>query len=67
MNSNFSITALCGIIKNMKRKTSFSISPEALTMLKEIAERKGVSMASVIEILIREEFNKAKVGERKCQ
>lgn len=38
----------------MKVSTSFRLSKMALRLLKLLAERKGLSMASVLEIAIRE-------------
>jgi predicted transcriptional regulator len=37
-----------------KKRTSFALSEKALTLLKQIAEKKGLSMASALELIIRE-------------
>lgn len=37
-----------------KKRTSFTLSPEALQLLKELSTRLGISQASTLEILIRE-------------
>ena len=36
-----------------KEPTSFRLSPEALALIREMAERLGVSQASVIELAVR--------------
>ncbi|WP_172600141.1 ribbon-helix-helix protein, CopG family [Sulfuricystis multivorans] len=38
----------------MKQATSFRLSAEALRLLKLLADAKGISQASVIEMAIRE-------------
>lgn len=38
----------------MKTATSFRLSPEAMHLLKTLSENKGLSQASVIEMLLRE-------------
>ena len=38
----------------MKYKTSFSLSEEALRLLKAIAEKNGISKTAVLEIIIRQ-------------
>jgi len=38
----------------VKHKTSFSLSEDALSLLRRLAQRLGLSQASVIELLIRE-------------
>ena len=37
-----------------KRRTSFALSPNALDLLKAYSEIKGISMASSLEMFIRE-------------
>jgi hypothetical protein len=37
-----------------KKRTSFTLSEAALNLLKELSEKKGLSMASTLETLIRE-------------
>jgi len=36
-----------------KQPTSFRLSPDALALLRELAERLGLSQASVIELAVR--------------
>jgi hypothetical protein len=40
--------------KENKRRTSFALSPNALDLLKAYSEIKGISMASSLEMFIRE-------------
>ncbi|TGD82851.1 ribbon-helix-helix protein, CopG family [Hymenobacter wooponensis] len=37
-----------------KKRTSFALSEQALATLKELSEQRGLSMASTLEVLIRE-------------
>lgn len=41
-----------------KIRTSFALSQEALDLIKKIAEKKGISMAAVLELTIRESAKK---------
>jgi len=43
-----------------KKKTSFTLSEQALATLAELADARGLSMASTIETLIREEAKRSK-------
>ena len=36
-----------------KKRTSFALSAAALQLLRELSEKKGVSMAAILEMLIR--------------
>ncbi len=44
----------------MKKAVSFRLSEEATRLLKELAEKNGLSQASMLEFLIRKESKKAK-------
>lgn len=44
-----------------KSKTSFTLTPECLALLKAIAIKKGISMAAAIELMTREEAKKEKI------
>ena len=44
-----------------KKKTSFTLSETAIEFLGKLAEMKGVSMASYIEMLIREQAKREKL------
>ena len=47
--------AYCGTRYNVKMKTatSYRLSPEALDLIKRLAEELGISQAAVIEISVR--------------
>lgn len=38
----------------MKKKTSFQLTEEALRLLKQVADKQGISMTALLEILIRQ-------------
>jgi hypothetical protein len=38
-----------------KKRTSFALSEQALELLKKLADSKGLSQASTLEVLIRED------------
>jgi len=44
-----------------KIKTSFTLSPEVLTLLKLLAEKKDRSQANTIEVLVKEASVKEKI------
>jgi predicted DNA-binding protein len=44
-----------------KKRTSFSISDEALELLKKLAEKNDRSQANMLEILIKEAAKKEKI------
>jgi predicted DNA binding CopG/RHH family protein len=44
-----------------KQKTSVRLSPEALRLLKQLATYHGLSMAGVLEMLIRQQAKKEDV------
>lgn len=46
----------------MKKATNFRLTPEALALILRIAEKLGVSQASVIEMAVRELARKQKVS-----
>lgn len=45
-----------------KIKTSFTLSVGCINLLKKISEQKGISMASVIELAVREKAAKEKIS-----
>lgn len=52
-----SLLVLCGVLpynNNMKIHISFRLSEEAIRLIKLLAEKKGVSQASIIEMALRE-------------
>jgi len=46
-----------------KKKTSFTMSDEAMRLLKRLAEKLGVSMSATLEIIIREKAEKQPTHE----
>jgi hypothetical protein len=47
----------CGMIKypkEAKKKTSMTLSPEALRLLAEMSETMGISMSAILELAIRD-------------
>lgn len=46
----------------MKKKTSFSLSPEAITLLKLLAGKDGISMTAEIELAIRERAERRQIS-----
>ena len=42
----------------MKKRFTFTLSPEAVSILRELAKKMGLSMSAVIEISIRKEKEK---------
>lgn len=45
----------------MKKRTSFSLFPEALTLLKKLAEKNDRSQASMLEVLIKQAAKEQKI------
>jgi predicted DNA-binding protein len=48
----------------MKYATSFRLSAEAIRLLKALAEAKGVSQASVIEMILRDAAKREKLDTK---
>jgi hypothetical protein len=50
-------------VQRNQKPTSFRLSPEALALIKQLAEALGLSQAAVLELAIRRLARSEKIGE----